>query len=63
MKIRQNVEYHDDMSEARRRFLVSCGKFAVATPPAITLLLASSNRSYAQFGSGTGPGGEGSLRP
>ena len=33
--------------EARRRFLATCGKLAVATPPAITLLLAQSHTNYA----------------
>ena len=33
--------------EARRRFLATCGKLAIATPPAITLLLAQSGDSYA----------------
>lgn len=35
-----------DAAAARRRFLASCGRFAVATPPAITLLLASAQQSY-----------------
>jgi len=33
--------------EARRRFLAACGKLALATPPAVTLLLARSEDSYA----------------
>lgn len=40
--------------EARRRFLAACGKLAIATPPAITLLLAQSERSYAAALSGHG---------
>jgi len=44
--------------KARRHFLATCGKFAVVTPPAITVLLAATERYYAAFGSG-GPGGQG----
>ena len=40
--------------EARRRFLATCGKLAIATPPAITLLLARSESSYAVALSGNG---------
>ena len=51
---------HDDVSlQARRKFLATCGKFAVVTPPAVTLLLSATNRAYAHFASGMGPGGEG----
>jgi hypothetical protein len=39
-------------SEARRRFLATCGKLAVATPPAVTLLLAQTGQSYAVAFSG-----------
>jgi hypothetical protein len=55
----QTDKTESDVVKARRDFLATCGKFAVVTPPAITLLLATTGRSYAQFGSGTGPGGEG----
>ncbi len=48
----------DSTAKARRQFLATCGKFAVITPPAITVLLAATERSYAQFASG-GPGGGG----
>lgn len=40
--------------EARRRFLAACGKLAIATPPAVTLLLARSETSYAVALSGNG---------
>jgi hypothetical protein len=43
-----------DMLNARRRFLASCGKFAVVTPPAMTMLLASTAQNYAVAGSGGG---------
>lgn len=36
----------DDVAAARRRFLATCGRFAIATPPAVTLMLASAQRSY-----------------
>jgi hypothetical protein len=38
--------------EDRRKFLASCGKFAVVTPPAITLLLSTSLTSTAIARSG-----------
>ncbi len=45
---------------ARRQFLTQCGRFAVATPPAITLLLATSHARYAVAVSGAiTPGGNG----
>lgn len=44
--------------EARRRFLATCGKFALITPPAMTVLLSSTAQNYAVAGSG---GGGGSL--
>jgi hypothetical protein len=40
--------------EARRRFLATCGKFAVITPPAVTVLLSSTAQNYAVAGSGRG---------
>lgn len=42
----------DALSTARRRFLKSCGKFAVVTPPAVTLMLTAASRSYAATHSG-----------
>jgi hypothetical protein len=38
--------------EARRRFLAKCGKFAVITPPAMTVLLSSTAQNYAVAASG-----------
>ena len=35
-------------SEERREFITKCGRFALVTPPAITLLLAADGRAYAQ---------------
>jgi len=44
----------DKLVEARRRFLATCGKFAIATPPAVTLMLAEAERNYAAAVSGGG---------
>lgn len=49
-----------EMKRARRRFLADCGKFAVATPPAVSLLLAASKANYAVASSGgSSSGGSG----
>jgi hypothetical protein len=49
-----------DANEDRRKFLSSCGRFAVVTPPAITLLLSTSLTSHAIAGSnGKGNNGYG----
>jgi len=42
----------NEASADRRKFLATCGKFAVVTPPAITLLLSTSLHSSAIAGSG-----------
>jgi hypothetical protein len=44
----------EKLVEARRRFLATCGKFAVATPPVVTLMLAEAERNYAVAVSGGG---------
>jgi hypothetical protein len=44
----------DDADEDRRKFLATCGKFAVVTPPAITMLLSTSLHSPAIAQSGGG---------
>jgi hypothetical protein len=51
--------------QARRDFLKKAGRFAVVTPPAITLLLGTSLNSRAIAGSagGGGSGGKGGSRP
>jgi hypothetical protein len=46
-----------EADEDRRKFLAACGKFAVVTPPAITLLLSTSLTSDAIAQSGGKPGG------
>ena len=43
-----------EILEARRRFLASCGKFAIATPPAVALMLSATKQSYATASSGRG---------
>lgn len=43
------------VDEDRRKFLEACGKFAVVTPPAITLLLSTSLSSGAIASSGGQP--------
>jgi uncharacterized membrane protein YgcG len=48
------------MLESRRRFLATCGRLSAATPPAVTILLATANRNYAiADSSGIGGGGGG----
>ena len=44
----------DDADEDRRKFLATCGKFAIVTPPAITMLLSTSLHSPAIAQSGGG---------
>lgn len=43
-----------DMVDARRRFLATCGRYALITPPVVTLLLSSTAQNYAVAGSGNG---------
>jgi hypothetical protein len=45
--------------EDRRKFLISCGRFAAVTPPAMTLLLSTSLTSTAIARSGSQYGGDG----
>jgi hypothetical protein len=39
-------------SKSRRDFIAQCGRFAVVTPPAISVLLSTAGRNYAQAFSG-----------
>lgn len=55
--MRPDLDKTGNAVTARRKFLAVCGKFAVATPPAIALLLAASERNYANALSGGGHGG------
>src|SRR5258705_10033291 len=43
----------DKLVEDRRRFLASCGRFAMITPPTMTLLLALGRENFAVAGSGS----------
>ena len=43
---------------ARRDFLAKCGRLAVITPPAVTLLLSATSRNYAVAHSGYGDPGK-----
>jgi hypothetical protein len=45
------------LDEDRRKFLAACGKFAVVTPPALTVLLSTSLNSEAVAKSGGGQDG------
>jgi hypothetical protein len=47
----------DEDMQARRKFMKNAGKFALATPPAVTALLASAKGNYAMAVSGGGNGG------
>jgi hypothetical protein len=57
-----NSESDTSLDSDRRKFLAACGKFAVVTPPAVTLLLSTSLNSEAiansnsSSGSGNGNG-------
>ena len=42
----------DGLTASRRKFLAQCGKFAIVTPPAITLMLAASSQNFAVAASG-----------
>jgi hypothetical protein len=53
----QRNEGANGLQEARREFLAKCGKLAIATPPAVTLMLAASERHYAVAQSAGGGGG------
>jgi len=50
-------EEEEAFVEDRRRFLKTCGRFAIVTPPTITLLLASGQQNFAVAGSGMSGGG------
>ena len=47
----------------RRKFLATCGRFAVVTPPAVTLLLSTSLNSDAIASSGAVGSGRPHRRP
>jgi hypothetical protein len=45
----------DSHDQARRQFLVQCGRYAVITPPVVTVLLSVSQSRYATAASGAAP--------
>jgi hypothetical protein len=49
-----SVDTGTPLDDDRRKFLASCGTFAVVTPPAITMLLSTSLNSTAVASSGAG---------
>ena len=51
-KYNEDKDSETDSLNARRRFLAACGKFAVITPPAMTVLLSSTAQNYAVAASG-----------
>ena len=52
-----------ELDADRRKFLAACGRFAVVTPPAVTLLLSTSLNSDAIARSGGGGSGRPHRRP
>jgi hypothetical protein len=49
-----SVDIGTPLDDDRRKFLARCGRFAVVTPPAITMLLSTSLNSTAIAHSGGG---------
>jgi hypothetical protein len=47
-----SVDIQTPLDDDRRKFLAACGKFAVVTPPALTVLLSTSLNSTAIAQSG-----------
>ena len=47
-----SVDTGTPLDDDRRKFLAACGKFAVVTPPALTVLLSTSLNSNAITSSG-----------
>jgi len=45
----QDVRDEDRLKAERRAFLEKCGRFAVVTPPVVTLMLAVSDKAKAQL--------------
>ena len=57
------TDAEQDIDADRRKFLAACGRFAVVTPPAVTLLVSTSLHSDAIARSGGGGGGGGRPHP
>lgn len=49
----------NNATESRRAFLEKCGKFAVVTPPAVTLMLSATASKAQVVGSGFSQGPQG----
>ena len=47
------MDRQSERMNSRRRFLLSCGRFAAITPPTMSLLLASSGNNFAVAASGS----------
>jgi hypothetical protein len=58
MQPQDNLPIRDATIEDRRKFLATCGKFAIVTPPALTVLLSTSLNSTA-IASSSGNNGNG----
>jgi hypothetical protein len=58
MQPQDNLPIRDAAIEDRRKFLATCGKFAIVTPPALTVLLSTSLNSTA-IASSSGNNGNG----
>jgi hypothetical protein len=52
------IDTSTPVDDDRRKFLAACGKFAVVTPPALTVLLSTSLNSKAIAHSGGRPDGD-----
>jgi hypothetical protein len=52
-----SIDTATSVDDDRRKFLAACGKFAVVTPPALTVLLSTSLNSNAMSRSGGYQGG------
>jgi hypothetical protein len=59
MKRNRQLAVGVSADEDRRKFLAACGKFAVVTPPALTVLLSTSLTSSAIASSSSSRGNDG----
>jgi hypothetical protein len=53
-----SIDTGTPVDDDRRKFLAACGKFAIVTPPALTVLLSTSLNSKAIAQSSGGGGGQ-----
>jgi hypothetical protein len=61
--IRENLDSELAVEADRRKFIAACGRFAVVTAPAMTMLLSTSVKSKAVVASGGGSAGDQSSTP